>query len=133
MNKLISSVSLLVIIMALLLYSGIVVAQHNHGDNKSKDSTINKSQTNPIDPVCKMEVARNDSLSVIYNDHIYYFCSEKDLKIFLKSPQKYIVVNEPEQKKEHNHGMMGMSTPMMIIMGSVMAVMMIAGMVFLRK
>jgi YHS domain-containing protein len=133
MNKLIRSINLLIVIIVIAFSSGIVVAQHNHGENKNKDTTLNNSQTKATDPVCKMEVTKNDSLSVNYNDHIYYFCSEKDLKIFLKSPQKYIVVNESEQNEEHNHGMMGMSSTMMIIMGSVMAVMMIAGMMFLKK
>jgi YHS domain-containing protein len=133
MNKLINSISLLIVIITITFSSGKAIAQHNHGENKSKDTTINNYQTNAIDPVCKMEVARNDTLSVNYNDHIYYFCSDKDLKIFLKSPQKYITVKESEQKEEHNHGMMGMSTTMMIIMGSIIAVMMIGAMVFLRK
>lgn len=131
MNKKISSFALVIIVLiALIFSSGKSIAQHNHGENKNTDTTISNNLT---DPVCKMQVSKNDSLSVEYNSRIYYFCSEKDMKIFLKSPQKYIKQDNSEQKEEHNHGMMGMSPTMIIIMGSVMVVMMIAGMVFLRK
>lgn len=132
MNNLIGSISLLIVIVSMAFSSGKVIAQHNHGENKNKDTTINNYQTSAIDPVCKMEVARNDSLSVNYNDHIYYFCSEKDLKIFLKSPQKFITVKESEQKDEHNHEMMGMPITMLIIMGGIMAIGMVAGMMIKR-
>jgi YHS domain-containing protein len=81
-----------------------------------------------------MEITKNDSLKVLYNEKDYFFCSNKDMLAFLKQPQKYTgdnMQNHSEHKmEEHNmdHGMMGMSMPLMIIMGGVMIAAMVVGM-----
>ncbi len=125
-----------IILTGLTFLSTRAIAQHNHENTLSQDSLKTDSTTLAIDPICKMEVLKTDSLTVNYNNKDYYFCSENHRNLFLKSPQKYLSENEQKQEKNHEHnseqGMMGMSTTMLIIMGGIMAIGMIVGMI-IRK
>ena len=42
------------------------------------------------DPVCGLEVEKNPSLSYTYKGETYYFCLNKDLETFKKSPEEYV-------------------------------------------
>ncbi len=44
----------------------------------------------PIDPVCKMEVEKEDAAAeTLYRGNKYYFCSEDCKDSFEKEPDKY--------------------------------------------
>ena len=132
-----SNLIMIAILASLIFAANISYGQHNHG---GVDSTNNLQTDKAKDPVCGMEVAKNDSLMVLYNEKEYYFCSNKHMLAFLKQPQKYTGEQSQNTQKmdehkmeghnmeEHNSGMMGMSTPLMIILGGVMITAMIVGM-----
>lgn len=132
-----TSVKFLIIAVLIVISYNNAFSQHNHSNNNPQVGTEQKdtSMTTAIDPVCKMTVMKNDSLSIKYNNADYYFCNDKDMKAFMKEPQKYISGNQEKQEHEHEHGMehesgmMGMSTTMMIIMGGIMVIGMTAFMV----
>ncbi len=114
----------LIVLTVILIF--IVKTSYGQHEHNGADST----RTNKVkDVVCGMEVEKNDSLKVQYNEKDYFFCSNKDMLAFLKQPQKY-TDEKTQNQKEHNmdHGMMGMSTTMMIIMGGIMVTAMIVGM-----
>ena len=115
-------------IASLIFTANISFGQHNH---KGIDSTKNDLVK---DVVCGMDVAKNDSLRVLYNEKDYFFCSNKDMLAFLKQPQKY-TGEKTQNHNEHStdHGMMGMSTPLMIILGAVMITAMVIGMTGVMK
>lgn len=120
------NLALIVLTVILIFNVKISYGQHNH--NGADSTEINKVK----DVVCGMEVEKNDTLKVQYNEKDYFFCSNKDMLAFLKQPQKYTdekAQNQHENKMEGmDHGMMGMSTPMMIIMGGIMLTAIIVGM-----
>ena len=114
----------LIVLTVILIF--IVKTSYGQHEHNGADST----RTNKVkDVVCGMEVEKNDSLKVQYNEKDYFFCSNKDMLAFLKQPQKY-TDEKTQNQNEHNmdHGMMGMSTTMMIIMGGIMVTAMIVGM-----
>lgn len=116
------------IVAAILFTANVSNGQHEH---KGADTT----KTDKVkDVVCGMEVAKNDSLRVLYNEKDYFFCSNKDMLSFLKQPQKY-TGEKTQNHNEHStdHGMMGMSTPLMIILGAVMITAMVIGMTGVMK
>ncbi len=124
---------IIAIAVTILFSANVSYGQHEHnGADTSKTDKVK-------DVVCGMEVAKNDSLRVFYNEKDYFFCSNKDMLAFLRQPQKYTgeqgqnrIENKTEEHKmddsKMDHGMMGMSTPMMLIMGGVMVTAMIIGM-----
>ncbi|MEI7485168.1 MAG: YHS domain-containing protein [Ignavibacteriota bacterium] len=127
--------NLKVIVLTALLVIAVKTSYGQHEHNGTDTTVTNKVK----DVVCGMEVEKNDSLLVLYNEKEYYFCSNKHMLAFLKQPQKYIgenMQNHSEHKmEEHNmdHGMMGMSTPLMIILGAVMISAMVVGMTGVMK
>ena len=117
--------NLIVIAVAVILFSAANILYGQHEHNGTDTTKSNKEK----DVVCGMDVEKNDSLKVLYNEKDYFFCSKKDMLAFLKQPQKY-TDDSMQNHSEHNmdHGMMGMSTPMMLIMGGIMVTAMIVGM-----
>ena len=122
---------------SLIFAANISYGQHNHG---GVDSTNNLQTDKAKDPVCGMEVAKNDSLMVLYNEKEYFFCSNKHMLAFLKQPQKFTSEQSQNTQKmddhkmdDHDHGMMGMSMPLMIIMGGVMVAAMVVGMTHISR
>lgn len=110
-------------IASLMFLANISYGQHNHNGIDTTKTDLVK------DVVCGIEISKNDSMKVLYNEKDYFFCSNKDMLAFLKQPQKY-TGEKSQNHNEHDtgHGMMGMSTPMMIIMGGIMVTAMIIGM-----
>jgi YHS domain-containing protein len=43
-----------------------------------------------VDPVCKMKVSTEDSVSASYKGSNYYFCSDECKSEFIKNPEKYV-------------------------------------------
>lgn len=118
------------IVIAAILFSAVNNSYGQHEHNSADSTKSDKVK----DVVCGMDVKKNDSLKVIYNERNYFFCSDKDMLAFLKQPQKY-TGEKTQNQNEHDtdHGMMGMSTPMMIIMGGVMVTLMVVGMFGVMK
>ncbi len=116
----------------------ILAANISYSQNEQNGADIKTVKVKDV--VCGMEVAKNDSLMVLYNEKEYYFCSNKHMLAFLKQPQKYLGEQSQNSQKmedhkmedhkmeDHDHGMMGMSTPLMIILGGVMVAAMVVGM-----
>lgn len=49
----------------------------------------------PIDPVCKMEVSKEEAVDTSeYRGITYYFCSEEDKEEFDANPEKYVKVRK---------------------------------------
>jgi YHS domain-containing protein len=122
--------NLRVIAFIVILILAVKTSYGQHEHNGADTTKTNRTK----DVVCGMEIEKNDSMKVLYNEKEYFFCSNKDMLAFLKQPQKYTgdkTQNHSEHKmEEHNmeHGMMGMSMPLMIIMGGVMVAAMVVGM-----
>jgi YHS domain-containing protein len=126
---------IMIVIAAIFILAANISYSQNEQNGMDMDKTVKVK-----DVVCGMEIAKNDSLMVFYNEKEYYFCSNKHMLAFLKQPQKYTgeqsqntqKMNEQKMEghnmEEHNSGMMGMSTPVMIILGAVMVAAMIVGM-----
>ena len=116
----------------------ILAANISYSQNEQNGADIKTVKVKDV--VCGMEVAKNDSLMVLYNEKEYYFCSNKHMLAFLKQPQKYLGEQSQNSQKmedhkmedhkmeDHDHGMMGMSTALMIILGGVMVAAMVVGM-----
>lgn len=116
----------------------ILAANISYSQNEQNGADIKTVKVKDV--VCGMEVAKNDSLMVLYNEKEYYFCSNKHMLAFLKQPQKYLGEQSQNSQKmedhkmeDHDHGMMGMSTPLMIILGAVMITAMVVGMTGVMK
>lgn len=119
--------------LKLTVFTAILIFIANISNGQHEHNEVDTTKTDKTkDVVCGKEITKNDSLKVTYNDKDYFFCSDKDMLAFLKHPQKYTnerIQDHSEHKtEEHSHGMMGMSTPLIIIMGVVMVTAMIVGM-----
>ncbi len=58
--------------------------------NLGATSTVQKQEL--IDPVCKMSVPKNTTITAMYKDKQYVYCSEFCKDSFVKSPEKYLAL-----------------------------------------